>query len=397
MNILLWRGWVPLYLYPATFSALEKQSIGGTCSQLLWHARSLVAMGHNVQVMGVTREDIWEEGVHFIGASNKSEQQEILEREDFRYPDVIALEGGYAAASFLRTLFKDAFIFHVGQNIDRFGAARALKIESLVDLFAFVSPGSLSYYCMHMPSLMHKFGLLRNIVPWNDLYKDLRIGSVEDKVVWVGAWTKKGLRAWAETMALIMIEFPTLKWELYGPSHGSHIGGGVPSYIFAGLTLPWERISINDYPMPRLAQSLATAKVVLVSLGNETACISALDAHAAARPVLSGNDLVFKFNNPEGAGIRVFRREERYQALSFLLKNPSICDSMGEVGRAFVAAERTETNQCHDLSMILKYAVMQRGGMQSLKFKSPGRLEESLSYIGDRIHRLRHRNDQTGR
>lgn len=392
MNILLWRAWAPIYSYPAIFSCLEKHSIGGTCSQLLWHAKGLVAMGHKVQVLGVATLDVHEEGVDFIGAINKAEQQKVLGSDHINRPDVIFLEGGYASASELRALYPEAFIVHVGQNIDRAGAVKALRIKGMVDLFAFVSPGSLSYYCMHVPSLMHKFVLLRNVVPWEGLYKDLVLGPVENKVVWVGAWTKKGLRAWAQTMERIMVEFPTLRWELYGPSHGYNLGHGVPSYIFAGLNLPWERISIADYPMPRLAKTIATAKVVLVSLGNETACISALDAHASARPVLSGNDMIFKFNNPEGSGIRAFRSDERHQALSYLLNNPDVCDKMGKAGRAFIAAERTEINQFNDLTMILMYAETHRDRAFPRGFQPPGKTEESLSYLRDRIQRLWNRS-----
>ena len=387
MNILLWRAWEPLYSFPATFSSLREYSIGGTCSQLLWHARNLTELGHHVQVLGASKEYIKEECVEFLGAPDKKTQHEIISGTYIRRPDVIVLEGGFDAAPLLRQKFPDAYIILVGQNIDRYGAQTALKMESFIDQFAFVSPGSLSYYCIHSPHLIHKFCLLRNIVPWESIYKDLQLGPIEEKVAWVGAWTKKGLRAWSETMAVVMDEFPKLRWELYGPSHGSHLGSGLPSHIFSGLDLPLDRIVVNDYPMPLLAQALASATVVLVSLGNETACISALDGHAVARPVLSGNDLIFKFNNPDGTGIRVFRRKERYQALSFLLRNSKICDSMGVAGREFIASERSEHNQRQDLSVILKMSEIRKAGLIPTGFLQPGKFEESLSYLMDRIQR----------
>ena len=71
MPILLWRTWTPLFDFPAVYSSLSLHSMGGTDSQLLWHARNLVEMGHSVQVLGATGEDIVEHGVEFVARAAK--------------------------------------------------------------------------------------------------------------------------------------------------------------------------------------------------------------------------------------------------------------------------------------------------------------------------------------
>jgi glycosyltransferase involved in cell wall biosynthesis len=386
MDILLWRTWTPLYAYSATFSSLETHGIGGTCSQLLWHARGLVALGHSVQVLGTSREDVKEEGVEFLGATDQASQERLILSGRVIPPRVIFLEGAFSGAPFLKKHFPEASVVHVGQNIDRYGAEKAWKMAPWIDLYALVSPGQLAQCNVAKPGWRHKFVLLRNVVPWEQLYKDLKPEPIEEKVVWIGAWTKKGLRAWSETMAQIMADFPNLRWELYGPSHGAHVGG-MPSHLFMGLDLPMNRVMVLNAPLPQLAKAIATARVVLVSLGNETACISALDGHAAGRPVLSGNDMVFKYNNPDGTGIRVFRSAERYKALTYLLNNPSVCNAMGAAGRAFVAAERTERNQAQDLSAILSYTEILRMESSPMGFTAPNPLEDGLSYLRERVQR----------
>ncbi len=386
MNILLWRGWSPRYPCPATFSSLAGHSIGGTCSQLLWHASNLAGMGHAVQVIGATQVDLVEEGVEFVGAADRDAQQVLVRSGRIRRPVVIFLEGAYHAAPWLHSLFPAARIVHVGQNIDHLSPRAAFEVSACVDVYGMVSPGQLAEQCMRRPSLRHKFALLRNVTPWHRFLKHVVPRPVEDRVAWVGSWGKKGLRQWAETMERVLADFPTYRWDLYGPTYDVE-GRPLPAFVLSQLRIPQHRVAIMDRPITKLAEEISAARVVLVSLGNETACISALDAHAMARPVLSGNDTVFKYNNPEGTGVRVFRAHERYAALAGLLQEPAVCDKMGALGKAFVTAERTETEQAHDLRMILGYLDLLNESANVRGPIPPSRAQDELSYLSDKVMR----------
>ncbi len=386
LNILLWRNWRPLYDYPATFFSLDNHSIGGTCSQLLWHAKNLVKMGHYVQVLGATKEDIVEEQVEFVGSLNRADQENLLGSGRIKPPDVTFLEGGLAAAELFKSMFPKTKIIHIGQNIDQYGSRKAFEMERMIDVYAFVSLGHLADYCVRYPRLRHKFLLIRNIVPWNWLYCKINHKPVEDKIVWVGSWTKQGLRQWAETMQRILIEYPSYRWALYGPNYGAHMGG-MPSYIFAGLKIPEERVSVKELSLVGLAEEISSARVVLVSLGNETACISALDAHAMGRPVLSGNDIIFKYNNPEGTGIRVFTTKERYEAIIKLINNPQLCDNLGDIGKEMILSDYTEKNQRNDLSKVLNYLRIKNNLGEVTEYTPPEPWINSISNFIDKVKR----------
>jgi len=355
MRVLLWRAWSPQYSFPATYSSVAEYSIGGTCSQLLLHAQALTNMGCTVQVMGASGVGCFEEGVEFVGGSNQQEQLQVLTSGKVR-PDCIFLEGGFSAAPLLRSLYPAVPIIHVGQNIDDRSGDGALR-EKSITAYAFVSPGHLAKYCARYPHLRHRFLLLRNVVPWRSIYSDLKATVARRRIAWIGAWTKLGLRRWAKTISRVLAEDPNCSWYLYGPNHGSHIKDHLPS-VLAGVALPQDQIFVQSLPLCRLAPSIAEAQVVVVSLGNETACISALDAHAAGRPVLSGDDLIFKYNNPEVAGFRVSSDSERYRAIMTLLDNPELSDQMGRNGRTLVENDYTERNQESDLRVILEYIAL---------------------------------------
>jgi glycosyltransferase involved in cell wall biosynthesis len=354
LDVLLWRKWTPLFDPPATFSALFKHSMGGTDSQLLWHARNLVQMGHRVQVLGVARTDIVEEQVEFIGASNQEEQVSLIESGHIREPNVVFLEGAFAAAEFFKSYYPKAKIVHVGQNIDRAGHRPAFKIAGFVDVYGFVGIGQLADYCVRFPHLRHKFLLLRNIVPWYWFYQKLESRLVQDHIVWMGSWQKKGLRQWAEAMQRILYEHPSYVWTLCGPSYETGTGG-LPTYVFHGLELPRDRVVIKNLPLMELIPVISSARIVLASLGNECGPISILDAHSTGRPVLSGNDMVYKLSNPEGTGVRVTTPDECYAAISRLINDPQLGDALGAMGKEMVLAEYTEKNQFNDLLRILEY------------------------------------------
>jgi glycosyltransferase involved in cell wall biosynthesis len=264
---------------------------------------------------------------------------------------VVLLEGAYHAAEWLRATFPSAKIVHVGQNIDRHAAGPALNQAAHVDRFAFVSLGHYADYCVRRPELRHKFALVRNAISWERYHSRVSPAPIGDKVVWVGSWQKKGLRTWFEVMAKTLQHRQNTVWTLCGPQYSSD-EAPLPRHLFAGLTLPWDRIRVVSLPLRKLLSEIASARVILASLGDETAGISTLDAHAMGRPVITGNDVVYKFVNPDGTGVRVSRRNEAYDAITFLMENPDVGDRMGAAGRAFVRGEYSELNQRQDLKVL---------------------------------------------
>ncbi|MCX5720882.1 MAG: glycosyltransferase [Nitrospirae bacterium] len=344
-------------------------------------------MGHHVQVLGATKEDIVEEAVDFVGSSNQSDQERLLASGRIRSPDVIFLEGAFAAADFFRSKFPKAKVVHIGQNIDRYGSHKAFQEETAIDIYALVGQGQLAEYCVRYPRLRHKFMLIRNVVPWNWLYQGLSRVPVENRIVWVGAWTKKGLRSWAETMQRVLWEHPSYRWTLYGPCHGAHIKAEIPPYILRGLRFRAGQLSMHSLPLAQLAKEISSARVVLVSLGIECGPISTLDAHAMGRPVLSGNDMVYKYCNPEGAGIRVTTAAERYQALIRLINDPLLSDALGTMGQELIISDYVEKNQRNDLNRTLGYlrVVGALGAVSA--YTPPMKIVENVNHLVDKIKR----------
>jgi glycosyltransferase involved in cell wall biosynthesis len=341
-----------MYAYPAVFSVLNSQTLGGTCTQLLWHARNLIALGAEVQVLGASSVDVTEFGVEFVGTADRNEQMEAIRRRRVRTPDVVLLEGAVAAAELFRRSFPSATIIHIGQNIDRYSAKSAFRARGNIDIYGFVSPGHLADFCVRVPALRHKFALVRNAIPWEWMYNDITPSSAQDKIAWVGYWGKEGLRDWAVTMSRILREFPSYQWVLYGPRHNTG-DASLPAHILRGLSFAANQVRVDSLPLSQLILALTKARVVLVSLGNETACVSALDAHAAGRPVISGNDIVFKFVNPEGTGVRVWSARQRYAAVKSFITNTELADVVGANGRSFVREEFSEAAQRRDIRQLL--------------------------------------------
>lgn len=387
MQVLLWRAWCPFYQYPAVFSSLANRSIGGTCSQLLWHARALIRLGHSVQVLGASTENLIEEGVDFVASDNRESQELALSSGRIKKPDVILLEGGIAAAPLFRRHFPCAKVVHVGQNIDGLGHVNAFALAAFIDIYAMVSPGQFADYTVRFPKLRPKFMLVRNSVPWDDYHPLAVTPTVEDRIAWVGAWTKKGFVRWAETMEGVLQDYPSLQWDIYGPSHGAHVSAMPPAQMFRGLQLPSNRVAIHSLPMRPLIERLRRTRIVVVSLGNETACISALDAHAAGRPVLSGNDVVFKYVNPEGTGLRVTSARERRAALDLLLNDHGLCDLLGAAGTDLVRRTFSNKQQQEDLEDLLAYCRVQDRTKPLCDFAPPSRMRERFTDMSDRIGR----------
>jgi glycosyltransferase involved in cell wall biosynthesis len=354
LSILLWRGWEPAFREGIAFSTVEHTGVGGTELQMLWHAQHLTALGHRVQVIGAGPKSLTERNVEFIGAATRDDQLAAIQQGRVRSPDIVLLEGAYHAAACFREAFPHARIVHIGQNIDVGADRAAFAHAKWIDAYAFVGVGHLADYSARYPRLRGKFVLVRNAIPWAEFHGRLSPGAVEDKVVWVGSWNKKGLRTWCEVMDDVMRRRPGLHWTLCGPKYGSH-RHPLPSHLTAGLSLPWERISVLCLSLSGLLKEIGTSRVVIVSLGNECGPGSVLDAHAMGRPVISGNDMVYAFSNPFGTGLRVTGRREAAAALEHVLDHPEAGDAMGRAGLEFVRQEYHEDRQREDLRRLVAF------------------------------------------
>lgn len=354
LSILLWRGWEPAFGDGLTFSTVATTGVGGTEMQMLWHAQHLTTLGHRVQVIGAGRNTVVERDVEFVGAASREEQIDAIRLGRVRLPDVVFLEGAYHAAAYFRETFPHARIVHVGQNIDVGADRAAFSYARWIDAHAFVGEGHLADYSARFPRMRGKFVLVRNAIPWSEFHGRVTPVAVEDKVVWIGSWNKKGLRTWCRVMQDVMRKRPELRWTLCGPKYGT-ASQPLPTHLTTGLSLPWDRITVCCLPLMGLLEELSSARVVIVSLGNECGPGSVLDAHAMARPVVSGNDMVYAFSNPYGTGLRVTQRDEAEAALAHLLNHPNVGDAMGRAGREFVWHEYREDRQREDLRRVLDF------------------------------------------
>jgi hypothetical protein len=184
----------------------------------------------------------------------------------------------------------------------------------------------------------------------------------------------------------LMRERPSLRWTLCGPKYGSD-GHSLPSHLTAGLALPSDRMAVMCLPLPRLLEEISSARVVIVSLGNECGPGSVLDAHAMARPVVSGNDMVYAFSNPYGTGLRVTSRDEARNALTFLLDRPDAGDAMGTAGRDFVLREYHEDLQREDLRRLVAYLQLDDDTRRLHGFAGTSHAEQRRQDLRDKVER----------
>lgn len=387
MNLLIWRGWEPRKP-PAIYSFLETHATSGTDSNLLWHARNLRLLGHRVSVLGVSDDDVVQEDIAFVGARTRAEQEKRLAALDLK-PEVIFLEGAFEAAPLFRRLFPVATIVQIGQNMDRShrGPNNPLHDKDLIDLFALVGEGQFAAHCVRYPTLRGRFVLIPNVVPWESVFSRMPVERVDDDLVlWVGSWGKKGLREWSVTMERILRERPNTRWQLLGPRYGDE-EMPLPHHLFDGLQIPRDRVSVACLPIKEAFLAMSRARVILVSLGLECLPVAALDGHAAGRPLLSGNDMVYKYANPEGTGVRVTTPSERYHALRLLLSDAEVCNQMGRAGRALIVAKYTEAFQRECLATLLEFIRLKArlGGLASSE--APGPIAERLSDIRETARR----------
>lgn len=386
LSILLWRGWQPAFEEGLTFATVDQAGVGGTEMQMLWHAAHLVALGHRVQVIGAGPTSVVERDVEFVGARSRDEQIAAIRSGEVRRPDVVFLEGAYHAAQFFRETFPDARIVHIGQNIDVGADRKAFAQQKWVDAYAFMGLGHLADYAARYPALRGKFVLVRNAVPWREFHGNVTPRPVEEKVAWVGSWNKKGLRIWCEAMADILRDRPRLTWSLFGPKYGT-TEHPLPRHLTAGLILPASRMTVASLPLARMLEEISSARVVVVSLGNECGPGSVLDAHAMGRPVVSGNDMVYAFSNPYGTGLRVSTRPEARAAVEHLLDNPDAADRLGQAGRDFVLREYHEDQQREDLREVVEFLQFDARTRELSQARGTSHTAQRLRDLRDKVAR----------
>jgi hypothetical protein len=345
LRILMFRSWSPLP-HAATFSTLAAAGVGATESQLLLHARALRELGHEVVVLGVTRSDVVEEDILFQGAENEQQLGDLIGRRhaetDVVFTNVTQQIGR------LRQLMPRARLVQVCQNGPHFAA------DSCIDVYGFIGEGQLAYYSVTARKYRHKFMMLPNVVPWYSCYASSPPQPREHQVIWVGGFTKQGLRQYGKAMIPLLERDRSLKWVLCGPSY-SWLGKERRPEALADLCLPWEQLVFKNLPLPQLALEIQRSKVMLGSLGGEDCGVAYLDGHALGVPVVCGDDIIGKWGNPEGMGLRCTTAQECQEAIAFLLAHPDVCERMGQAGRRWVSETLTEKQQKRCLEDILNY------------------------------------------
>ena len=346
----MFRAWKRLY-HSATFSTIENVGVGGTEFQLLLHAKALTEIGHQVSVAGVTDSDVIEQGVSFLGSADTNElKSKLISCADTQ----IVLSNQSEGMTELKAIMPRASIVQVCQNGPHFNA------DQYIDLYAFVGQGQFACYALKYPRRRHKFILLANVPPVNTLYSRVTPVERREQVIWVGSFEKQGFRRWSKAMAGVMRRHPSLRWVLCAPSYSRLLSeGGIPSMI-SDLDLPIDRIEIKNLPLLQLAAEIKRSQVMLASLGGEDGPTAYLDGHALGVPVLCGDDIIGKFSNPEGTGLRCTTAAECEAALEFLLNEPDLRKQMGELGERWIrSAGLTEEHQRAQLEHIISYVQFQ--------------------------------------
>lgn len=345
MRVMMFRSWyvVP---YSGTFSTLDEKGIGGTELQLLLHARALRDMGCEVTVVGVTHEDKMEEEILFKGSNGK---QELLEALKESYGDTDVLFANVTEGlDDLRRALPRANVVQVCQNGPHFNSFKG------IDIYAFVGFGQFAYYSSKFRKYRQKFMMLPSVPPWYTVYSRVISVPKENQIIWLGSVNKQGLRRWAKAMRKIMDKHKALKWVLCVPSYDLLLGHKSPA-AFSGISLPLDRIEIKNLPLSDLAIEIKRSKILLASLGGEDGPVSYLDGHALELPVLSGDDIYGKYYNPDGTGLRCTTTSECERAIDFLLANPGVCETMGEMGKKWVIENLTEEHQKGYIEQLVAY------------------------------------------
>ena len=375
MKVLMLRGW-DFLTYAATFKTLETSGVGATEFQLLQHARALQKLGHEVRILGVTREDCIQEGIQFLGADGQ-ENSLLRIREDCGDTDVVFTNATRDLGR-LRAALPAATIIEVCQNGPHF------ENDQHIDLYAFVSAAQFAYYAVRYRKRRSKFVLLLSVPPWKAVYSKIEPVTELDQVVWLGSLQKQGLRRWAKAMSLLMKEHASLRWVLCVPSYDVVVSVDLPD-VFFGIDLPADRVEFKNLSFRELAQEIRRSKLLVASLGGEDGPMSYLDGHAAGVPVLCGDDIYGKVSNPEGTGLRCSTTTDCLRALEFLIANPDVRKQMGEMGRKWIAQNLTEDQQYATIEQIMAYVALRRTHALPIKSGAQSDAKFSCSYWLERL------------
>lgn len=345
MKILYLRGWEPIP-YSATFSQLKKEGVGGTELHMLSQARIMKNLGHDVTILGASKESFYEENVYFQGTSNKENSFKLLKE---KYYDVdVFFVIVVNELSKLKKLLPNSSIVEVCQTGPHF------ENFKIIDLFAFVGYGQLAYYSVKYKKYRNRFMILPNISILYDYYNKFKDNKKLNQVIWVGNFQKQGLRKWGKAMSLLMQEDKTLKWVLCSPKYGFTSKENLPA-VLKGIQLPFERLEFKNLTGEDLAEEISRSKVFLASLGTEDGPTSYLDGHALAVPVLCADDIIGKYSNPEGTGLRCTNLDECINNLRFLLNNQTLSFEFGKLGREWINNNLTIKHQIDSIKHLLDY------------------------------------------
>ena len=375
-DVLLLRGWQQPP-YDATFSSLHDRGVGGTELQLLLHAHALLDEGHRVTVVGMSRQDLREDGVDFLAVRTATQVCETLKSIDIIFTNVTT------ELAALRMRWPRSTIVQVCQN------GPDLKARSIIDVYAFVGDGQLASFAAKYRRYRHKFVLLPNAVPIESIYRQVALSESSStpmtrQVTWVGGLTKQGLRRWGKAMEKAMEEFPDLNWLICSPAYSVQREGMLPPALL-GLNLPIERLSFRNLPLRELAKEIIRSEAVLVSLGGEDGPVSYLDGHALGVPVLSGDDIVGFYWNPSCAGIRCSTAGQCHRALTTVLSRPDVGRVMGASGQRWSEAGFGEARQRAYLNALVATHVLRHDfGVEGLRSVQSDR-KESVRYYWDRL------------
>jgi hypothetical protein len=102
--------------------------------------------------------------------------------------------------------------------------------------------------------------------------------------------------------------------------------------------------------------------------------------------MITGNDLIYKYANPDGCGLRVTTAKERFDAVSTLLDDPGLCDELGAAGNDNVRRFYSAANLEADLMILIRRRTA-IGRLASLSNAAPSSFEEWLGELRERVQR----------
>ena len=374
-TVVMLRSWQPLAV-GGTYSASAGKGLGGTDSQLLLHSAELKDLGYKVTVLGVTSETVEECGVTFQGARSAEETLKWLRGAQDRIVAIFVNPRRWIER--LKDVAPGTVVVQVCQN------GPFLELAKHIDIFAMASTGQMALYCVREPRHRGKFMLLPNAVAWDSVYGGLDDIAQRNQIVWVGAYEKQGLRRWGKAMSGVMQTRTELVWKLYAPCYSITDRLQRPAAL-AGLSLQWDRMELGNLPIDKLAVEIASSKMLLASLGGEDGGITYLDGHAAGVPVLSGDDIMAKYWNPEGTGLRCTTWQECQRAIEFVVDNPAAAATMGANGRSWVKESFSEGYQAECLRQIMSVVNMEARWRRPEKVSAQSDRKFSLRYRLERL------------